>query len=196
MLPVINFLSLIIIIILFSYFYTLSLIPKKREQRIGEKAWKQSAQFRTIAGFLEFVISLNIFLWIWFPLLNLNWKIHTNPWVGAVICFIIVIPGTIIMVKGMKDAGLETYKPSEKTSMFGGIYKYIRHPQSLGEFPLFIAFAFLVNSWFLVIIMTLFVIIYIPIMIYYEEEDLIKRFGGSYIKYQNETGALIPKFFR
>lgn len=190
----INLISLIISIFIFCYFYTLSVIPKQREQKKGTKAWKECAQFRTIAGGLEFLISMNIILWIWFPLSNLNWKIHYNPLAGAIICIIIVIPGTILMLKGMKDAGSETYKPSDKTKMYGGIYKHIRHPQSLGEFPLFIALAFFVNSWFLVIIQTLFVVIYVPVMIHYEEKDLVRRFGESYKKYQKETGALFPRF--
>ena len=193
MLPWINFFCLIISIILFCYFYSLSIIPKKREKEKGKKAWKQCAQFRTIAGGLEFVISISIFLWIWFPISGLNWKIHPNHWVGIVISIAIIILGLIIMFKGIKDAGSETYKPSDPTKLYGGIYKYIRHPQSLGEFPIFIAFAFFINSWFLVFILTIFVIIYVPIMIHYEEEDLIRRFGDSYRKYQEETGAFLPK---
>ena len=196
MLAWINIIILIMCIVLFCYFYTLSIIPKKREQKIGKKAWRQSAQFRTLAGGLEFVITLNIFLWIWFPISDLNWKINQNHWVGIVICLTIAVPGIIIMFKGIKDAGSETYRPSDKTKMYGGIYKHIRHPQTLGEFPLFIAFAFFVNSWFLVFILTLFVVIYVPVMIHYEEKDLIRRFGESYKKYQKETGALLPKFLK
>ena len=193
MLPWINFFCLIISIILFCYFYSLSIIPKKREKEKGKKAWKQCAQFRTIAGALEFVISTNIILWIWFPISNLSWKIHPNHWVGIGVSIAIIIPGLIIMFKGIKDAGSETYKPSNQTKMYGGIYRYIRHPQSLGEFPIFIALAFFVNSWFLVFILTIFVVTYVPIMIHYEEEDLIRRFGEPYKKYRAETGAILPK---
>jgi protein-S-isoprenylcysteine O-methyltransferase Ste14 len=194
MLAWINLISLIVSIVLFCYFYTLSLQPKKREQKIGKKAWRQSAQIRTIAGGLEFLIILNTLLWIWFPIPLLDFKIHPNFWVGIVICITIIVPGLIIMIKGIIDAGSETYQPSEQTKLYGGIYKYIRHPQSLGEFPMFIAFGFLANSWFLVFVLTAFVIIYVPIMIHYEEKDLIRRFGESYKQYQNETGALFPKF--
>jgi methanethiol S-methyltransferase len=189
----INFISLIVSILLFCYLYTISLQPKKRSQTKGKKAWKQAAIYRSIAGFLEFIIVLNTFLWIWFPISLFNWKIHQNIIVGIIIGLLIIIPGTILVIKGMLDAGSETAKPSEDTEMYGGIYKFIRHPQSLGEFPIFIAIAFIVNSWFLVIIMVLFNIIYIPIMIYYEEKDLIRRFGKDYKKYQEKTGALFPK---
>ena len=33
-------------------------------------------------------------------------------------------------------------------------------------------------------------------MIYYEEKDLVRRFGDSYREYQKRTGALFPKFWK
>lgn len=93
----------------------------------------------------------------------------------------------------MRHAGSESLTPSEETQMYGGIYKHIRHPQTVGEFPTFVAIAFILNSWFLVIITALFIVIYIPIMIYYEEKDLVRRFGDKYVQYQKRTGALFPK---
>jgi protein-S-isoprenylcysteine O-methyltransferase Ste14 len=188
-----NLTSLLVSILLFCYLYTISLQPKKRSKLKGEKAWKEAAIFRSIAGILEFIIVINTLLWIWFPIPPLNLKIHPNMVIGIGISILIIIPGVILMVKGMLDAGSETAKPSEDTEMYGGIYKYIRHPQSLGEFPVFIAIAFIANSWFLVLIMVLFNIIYVPIMIYYEEKDLIRRFGKDYERYQEKTGALFPK---
>lgn len=189
----INFLSLLASIFLFCYLYTLSLQPKKRSESRGEGAWKECARFRSIAGLFEFLIVLNTVLWIWFPIPFLEIRIHSNYFVGIIIGLVIMIPGIIITVKGMIDAGSETMKPSDETEMYGGIYDYIRHPQSLGEFPLFVAIGFFTNSWTMVLILTLFVVIYIPIMIHYEEEDLIRRFGDSYRQYQQRTGALIPK---
>jgi len=97
------------------------------------------------------------------------------------------------MIKGMLDAGSETHTPSEETEMYGGIYNHIRHPQTLGEMPMFPAIAFMVNSWFLVIVLTTYIIIYTPIMIYLEEKDLVNRFGEEYRQYQKEVGVLLPK---
>jgi len=190
----INFISLLVSIFLFCFLYTLSLEPKKRSQNRGEKAWKECKIFRAIAGIFEFVIILNIILWIWFPIPAINYQVHPNYWIGIGTGLTILIIGSIIMTKGIFDAGSETAKPSKETDMYGGIYKYIRHPQSLGEFPMFIAIGFIVNSWTMVIILTLFVVIYVPIMIHYEEKDLIRRFGNEYREYQKTKGALIPKF--
>ncbi len=189
----INFSSLIISIFLFSYLYTLSIQPIKREQQKGNQAWKQCMKLRIIASFFEFIVIINMILWIWFPIPFINWKLHINYLFGILIGILIAIPCLVILIKGMKDAGQETIQPSRETQMYGGIYNHIRHPQSLGEFPLFISIAFIVNSWFLVILMTVYVIIYIPIMIHYEEKDLIKRFGEKYREYQKRTGVLFPR---
>ncbi len=93
----------------------------------------------------------------------------------------------------MKDAGKESLYPSKETKMFGGIYRYIRHPQNLGKLSLFIALAFCINLLFLVLWVTSSVIILILIISYFEEKDLILRFGDSYIKYKQTVGAFFPK---
>jgi protein-S-isoprenylcysteine O-methyltransferase Ste14 len=190
----INFSSLILNIFLFSYLYILSIQPKKREQRKGILVWKKSMRFRIIASLFEFLIVTNMILWIWYPIPIVNWKVHPNYIIGILVGILISIPCVIILIKGMKDAGQETIQPSQETQMYGGIYNYIRHPQSLGEFPLFITLALMVNSWFLIILMSVFVITYVPIMIHYEEQDLIRRFGEKYRQYQKRTGALFPRF--
>jgi len=189
----INLISLFVSAFSMSYLYKLSIEPMKREKTRGERAWKESKKYRIIASYFEFIIIINIVLWIWIPVPELNWLIHPEIWVGVTIFFVITIPGVIIMTKGVIDAGKESLEPSKETKMHGGIYKHIRHPQTTGEFPLFVAVAFLLNSWFLVIIMTVWIALYIPIIMYYEEQDLIRRFGDAYREYQKRTGALIPK---
>ncbi|TXT67409.1 MAG: conserved membrane protein of unknown function [Promethearchaeota archaeon] len=191
----INFLSLVISIGTFGILYIISLQPMKRSRTRGEKAWEESKQYRMIGGFLELVSVINIILWIWFPLPAIgDWKISEQFWVGIVIGVFILVPCVSIMTKGMIDAGSESLAPSQENEMYGGIYKYIRHPQTIGEFPIYVALAFMVNSWFLVFFATICIIIYIPIMIYYEEKDLVLRFGDKYREYQKTTGALFPKF--
>ncbi|MFW9972168.1 MAG: methyltransferase family protein [Candidatus Odinarchaeota archaeon] len=191
---IVNFISLIVACFIMGYLYILSIQPVKRSEKFGEKAWKDCKKYRSIGGLFELVSMINLFLWIWFPLPLVGaWIISPNIWIGIIIAICIGIPCTIVMLLGIKAAGSETLSPSKNTEMYGGIYRYIRHPQSLGEFPLFIALSFLFNSWFLVLISTFFIIIYIPIMIYYEEKDLIRRFGDNYREYQKNTGALFPK---
>ncbi len=188
-----NFFILFISTLLFSYFYILSIQPVKREQNRGERAWKECMILRSLSIGFEIMKTINLVLWTWFPIPSLNWKIHSNNLIGIFLGIIISLPSAYILLKGVKDAGFETIQPSKETLMYPGIYKYIRHPQSTGEFPLFLALAFAMNSWFLVIVMATHMIIYLPIMIYFEEKDLIRRFGDKYRDYQKRTGAIFPK---
>ncbi len=191
---IINFSSFIISCLIMGILYIPSIQPVKRTEKYGEKAWDDCKKFRSIGGLFELISVINLIIWIWFPLpLVGTWRISPNIWVGIIIAICIFIPCCIILYLGVKAAGSETLSPSKDTEMYGGIYRYIRHPQSLGEFPLFISLSFAFNSWFLVLISSLFIIIYIPIMIHYEEKDLIKRFGDKYREYQKNTGALFPK---
>lgn len=194
LISLVNFSALIIAFILMGYTYILSLQPMKRSEKYGEKAWEDCKKWRSIGGLFELISVINLIIWIWYPLPIVNsWIINPNIWIGIIIGICIAIPCLVIMGLGIKAAGSETLTPSKETEMYGGIYKYIRHPQTLGEFPTFVALSFAFNSWFLVIISAAFIIIYTPIMIHYEEADLIRRFGDKYREYQKRTGALFPK---
>jgi protein-S-isoprenylcysteine O-methyltransferase Ste14 len=176
------------------YPYLLSIQPVKRAEKHGEKAWADCKKLRSIGGFFELISVINLIIWIWFPLPVVEtWIISSNIWIGIIIAICISIPCLVIMALGVKVAGSETLSPTRETEMYGGIYKYIRHPQTLGEFPTFVALSFAFNSWFLVIVSAAFIILYTPIMIHYEEEDLIRRFGDKYQEYQKKTGAIFPK---
>ncbi len=190
----INFASLILSMLLFTIFYGISLMPATRSEKIGERAWKESKTLRIVASVFEFLFTINIVLWHWYPIPEIDWEIFsTHWWIGLIICSVIFIPGLIIVIKGVSDAGSETLTPSEENKMYGGIYKHIRHPQTTGEMPMFVALAFAINSWFLVLFTLVFIIIYTPLIMYFEEKDLVKKFGDDYRQYQKETGAFFPK---
>jgi methanethiol S-methyltransferase len=176
------------------YTYIISIQPMKRAEKKGERAWKECKTYRSIGGVFEFVSVINMIIWIWYPLPIVGaWNINENIWIGIIIGLAILIPGLFLVIKGVMDAGSETLSPSKDTEMYGGIYKYIRHPQTLGEFPMFVAISFMLNSWFLVILSAVYIIAYIPIMMYFEEKDLTRRFGDKYLDYKKQTGAFFPK---
>ena len=168
----------------------------KMVEKIGEKGWKTCKRYRMVAAIFMFVGCVNLFLWLVIPIDILNWKINPKPIVGIIIGVVTCIIFLPFMIIGEIHAGKETMSPSKDTEMYGGIYKYIRHPQTLGEWPLFIAFSAFINSWFFVLLSVLYIVIYTPIMIYFEEIDLEKRFGEPYKKYKEQTGALFPKLKR
>ena len=194
MFELLNLSSLVINLLLFSYFSIVSVMPVSREEKLGEKAWKQCYWFRMVSNAAIVIVVVNVFLWIWIPIPKLSWYLNDNPFIGIFVGFIIVIPCSIILYKAIKDGGREHMKPLKDTTLHGGIYKIIRHPGVLGEMPWYIALGFFLNSIFLIFIMTTFVIIYTPIYIYFEDKDLLKRFGDDYKEYKQKTGALIPKY--
>jgi protein-S-isoprenylcysteine O-methyltransferase Ste14 len=185
---------LILSAVLFVLLYVTSLRPAALAEKRGEKAWKECEIFRTIATGLMILMLANIILWNRFPVIELAWVIHPHPFVGIILGATLFFTTLPIWVKGLIDAGKGSLKSSEKSTLFGGIYKYIRHPQTLGEISWFLAAPLFSNSLFLFGVMLLYTILYVPIMVYFEERDLIKRFGDAYRIYQKNTGALIPKF--
>jgi protein-S-isoprenylcysteine O-methyltransferase Ste14 len=167
-----------------------------RAEKHGEQTWQVAKRDRFLSGIFMGIMTINIVLWLWFPIPEFSWVVHPNWLVSILIGVILASIFTPIWFKGIKDAGSETMKPSQSTKMYGGIYNYIRHPQALGEMPWFIIIPLFLNSLFLVIWSTLMVIIVSPLIMYYEEKDLIKRFGDDYREYRKRTGAIIPKFWK
>ena len=193
MIPWINFFVLIISSVLFTLFYVKSVEPAALERQIGRSAYQKCATYRTVASIFMMVVAVNYVLYYWFPLpiplpTTLPW-----PWsVSAVIAACIAAPCMYLMLRGVKDAGEETMKPKREHEMYVGIYEWIRHPQALGEFPLWWVIAFFVHSPFLV----LFSFVYIPVWYYFcvaEERDLLIRYGAPYEEYRDRVGFWIPK---
>lgn len=188
----INFAILVVSSVLFSYFYVKSVGPAALEKRIGPSAYRRCATYRLISSIFMCVAAANYILYYWFPLpLPLPRTFPWPWWVSVVIAALIGVPSATLMYRGIQDAGEETMKPDREHTMYGGIYTRIRHPQALGEFPLWWTLAFLVHSPFL----ALFSFAYVPVWYYFcvaEERDLLIRYGAAYDEYRAATGFWLP----
>ncbi len=189
----INFAVLIVSSLLILYFYVKSVKPAALEKKIGEIAYERCALYRKVASVFMFVVAANFLIYFFYPLpIPLP---RTFPWgwrFSVIIAVLIAIPSGYLMWRGMKDAGEETMVPKKDHILYGGIYEKIRHPQAVGEMPLWWVLSFLLNSPFLV----LFSFVYIPIwvlMCLAEEKDLIIRYGADYEEYKKRTGFIFPK---
>lgn len=193
MIPWLNFGILIVSSFLFSFFYMKSVSPAALEKRIGPSAYNRCAAYRMISSVFMMIVAVNYILYYWFPLPLPLWR--TFPWswcISAVIAVLIGVPSLYLMIRGVKDAGKETMTPKREHTMYGGIYTRIRHPQAVGELPLWWVFAFLVHSPFLAI----FSFFYVPVWYYMciaEERDLLIRYGAAYEEYRAKTGFWLPK---
>lgn len=189
----VNFLALIASSVLFSVYYIKSVRPAALEKTLGQVAYEKCATYRVVSSLFMLVVCVNYVLYHWFPLpLPIP---RTFPWawsLSAVIAALIAIPSSYLMYRGIRDAGEETVRPRKEHVMYGGIYQRIRHPQAVGELPLWWAIAFLVDSPFLV----LFSFAYVPVWYAWcraEETDLQKRYGAAYGSYMDRVGFWFPR---
>jgi protein-S-isoprenylcysteine O-methyltransferase Ste14 len=104
----------------------------------------------------------------------------------------------IIDIQVIKHLGLkklicvtELKQKKEKSNLItSGIYKYSRHPRYV-EYPLwFLGLGLILRYWFL-ILFSVYIFIGLWAASYFEEKELIKRFGNSYIEYRKK----VPRFF-
>lgn len=194
LIPWINLSVLITSSFLFTIFYVKSVSPAALERQIGASAYQKCFKYRMVASFFMFVVIGNYVLYYWYPLpLPLPTVFPWPWWVSAMIAAGIAIPSLYLMLRGIKDAGEETMRPKREHEMYGGIYERIRHPQAVGEFPLWWVIAFLLHSPFLV----LFSFLYIPVWYYFcvaEERDLLIRYGTAYEEYRHRAGFWIPRY--
>jgi protein-S-isoprenylcysteine O-methyltransferase Ste14 len=193
MIPWINFAILIVSSFLFTIFYVKSVGPAALEKRIGDSAYNKCATYRMISSIFMMVAAINYVLYYWLPLpVPFPDTFPWSYWVSVVIAVVIAIPSLYLMLRGIKDAGEETMRPKQEHEMYGGIYGRIRHPQAVGEFPLWWVIAFLVHSPFLV----LFSFLYVPVWYYLsvaEEKDLLIRYDIAYEEYCRQVGFWLPK---
>ena len=183
-----NFGVLVLSTLLFLLFYVKSVSPAQLERSIGERAYRRCMYYRIIAGVFEGVTVLNYIAYWFYPLpigmpLLLPW-----PWPMSILLAIAVAtPSGYLMYIGVRDAGRETLEPKKEHTMYGGIYKRMRHPQALGESLLWFPIALLLNSPFLV----LYSFFWIPVfyvMCLFEERDLLIRYGPAYADYRRQVG--------
>ena len=189
-----NFAVLVVSSIVFSVMYVLSVRPAHLEQKIGEKAYRRCGQYRTIGTTPMMIAIFNYVLYRWYPL-PIDPLPARFPWpygINVTLAAIIGIPAMVLLFWGMHDAGKETLTPDKSHTMYGGIYEKIRHPQAVGEAPIWIVTALLVNSPFLAV----FSLLYLGVWYWWcveEEKDLLLRYGQAYADYRARTGMLWPK---
>lgn len=93
-----------------------------------------------------------------------------------------------------RGKGFSAYKFTEKI-VTESIYKYLRHPMSLGYYLFVLGFPFIFDSMYLLLI-TLFG--FIPAQLFYvliyEEKELELRFKNDYREYRKRVAFIIPRF--
>ncbi len=193
LIPWINVGVLVLSTILMFYFYMQSARPAQLERKIGPTAYQKSGRYRIIASVFELVAIASYVVYSNYPLpISIP---QAFPWpyrISVSAAVIIGVPSAYVMIRGVLAAGEDSVMPKKKHKLYGGIYKKIRHPQAMGEIPLWWVLSLLLNSPFL----ALYSIVWIPIftaIALAEEKDLLIRYGKKYADYQKKTGFVIPR---
>jgi protein-S-isoprenylcysteine O-methyltransferase Ste14 len=193
LIPWINFGVMVISTILMTFFYLRSARPAQLEKQIGPVAYQKCGQYRVIASIFEMVIIATYVIYYFYPLpIPIPQTFPWPHWISLLVAVAIGVPSGYVMYKGVLAAGVEGTMPKKKGQLFGGIYRKIRHPQAMGELPLWWSGSLILNSPFL----ALYSIVMIPIfvgMAMAEEKDLMIRYGKKYADYKARTGFIIPK---
>lgn len=189
----INFAVLVASTLLTLYFYVRSVGPAALEKKIGPAAYARCTRYRFVASGFMGIATANYVIYFFYPLpLPLPQSFPWPWWVSALIAVVIALPSGYLLWRGMRDAGEETMIVKAEHTLYGGIYQKIRHPQALGEMPLWWVIAFLLHSPFLVLYSTVWIPVFV-VMCWAEERDLVIRYGQAYEEYRERTGFLIPK---
>jgi protein-S-isoprenylcysteine O-methyltransferase Ste14 len=193
LIPWINFGAMVISTILMFYFYIRSASPAQLEKKIGPEAYQKCGRYRITASLFEMVVIAGYIIYYFYPLpIPIPQTFPWSYWISVIVAVIIGLPSAYVMYRGVSDAGEAGLIPKKNQKMFGGIYKKIRHPQAMGELPLWWVGSLLLNSPFL----ALYSIVMIPIFVTMakaEEKDLLIRYGKKYADYKARTGFIIPK---
>lgn len=173
-------------VVFFSILYIISLQPASLALRIGDKSYKLCGFIRIASMLFEMIAISGYIMFVFGDSFNYTISVNHSFTVRIIgVIFSLLTLG--FMIWGVKDAGKEATVPNKDTKLYGGIYKYMRHPQTLGEMLSWFGFALILNS------LTLFVFSFlmIPLFMGYtiiEDNDLAVRFGADYIEYAKRTG--------
>ncbi len=145
----------------------------------------------TIYSFLFIIIGYFTYQYIQ---IIFSWKF--NNFILKIIGIIIIILALIIEYKTRKNLGFSRIfgsseiKNTKEKLIISGLYRFARHPRYVEHPLLFLGFGMILGYYSLVIF-SIYLFISFVIASYFEEKELINRYGKEYLEYKKKT----PAFF-
>lgn len=186
--------------------YFLSLEHQKLEEKYGKEKGKKIGEiYGLISGWGFFLFWFGIWISpqkrfvfpffqdfvIQIPLFGL--KIYLINFLFFLLLF---AAGAWFGIKGVIQTTLkvaETHRAKRVVNK--GVYSLVRHPQYLGGMIAHIGFSVFLSA-FCSLVITPLIIMFIYILSWKEEKELIKEFSKEYEEYKKNVPMLIPKIFR
>jgi methanethiol S-methyltransferase len=182
-------------------------LPHSLMARPGFKQWwtrlvppaAERSTFMLQAGLLALVL-----IWQWRAMPDLIWSV-SHPlansliwglfWSGWLIALIATFLINHFELVGMQQvyAYLRGYQPTSPGFKTPFLYKVVRHPMQLGGMLAFWAAPQMSVGR---LVFALGMTTYILVGLYFEERDLVRRFGDTYRDYQRATPKLVPRLKR
>ncbi len=85
------------------------------------------------------------------------------------------------------------YLKKDESIAAGGPYLFVRHPLYLGSCLLALGFIVVLHHWFVTLLVGGVTFLTYWHTIKHEEQNLVRRFGESYLAYMKKAGPLWPK---
>ncbi len=176
-----------------------SLMARKRFKAWWTRIIPKAAERSTFV--LQASLLLLLIFWQWRPLPDIVWSVDNEigrtslqviHWAGWIIAVLSTFPINHFHFSGLQQvfANLRRKQASEPKFITPFLYNVVRHPMQLG---LIIAFWVTPEMTLGRLLFSTAMSIYIFIGLYFEERDLVRRFGGTYATYRKTTPKLIPR---
>lgn len=180
-----------------AFFYSLhTALASGKLKRFLEAKWpKEMKWYRLFYTLLSTVFFLGILIQALF--LPNQLLIKGSPYLSYA-GYMLATLGVVLTSRSFKEISFFTFvglsgKNSNATEklIIRGIYSKIRHPLYLGLVLIFLGY-FLVSGTAGALIHISCLMAYLPIGIYFEEKNLLKKYGSAYSEYQKSVPAIFP----
>lgn len=191
----------LLMVLSWALFYLIhTALAASKLKRILESKWSRSYKWYRLA---YSVFAFLLFTGILFQALLLPVsQVFLPSSFASYAGYMISTAGVIVLMKSMKNLsmgsflGLRSTPPDQAPTLItSGLYAKLRHPLYFGLLLIFVGY-FLVSGTIGALIHLTCLAVYLPVGIYFEEQNLRGLFGDAYRRYQAEVPAFFPRIHK
>lgn len=187
----------LLMILSWGIFYSLhTALASGKLKRFLEARWPQEMKwYRLFYTLFSTLLFIGILVQALF--LPNQQLLKTSPYLSYA-GYMLATLGVVLTSRSLKEISFSSFLglsrkdiKSTETLVIRGIYGKMRHPLYLGLLLIFLGY-FLVSGTVGALIHLSCLIGYLPFGIYYEEKNLLKKYGSAYSDYRKSVPAIFP----